>query len=192
MNNEPNIAEIAERVSALREILGYTPEEMAQATGVSVDEYLAHEGGKKDFSFIFLYRCAQKLEVDMVELLTGENPHLRSCAITRAGAGLPHKRREGFEYYHLAANLRNKFAEPFLVKAPFSEEAQTKPIGLSIHPGQEMDYILKGSLVFVHEGHTQILNEGDCAMYDSGKPHGMIATGGEDCLFLTVVFREED
>ncbi len=186
-NYNTNIKDIAERIEALREIMGYTPEEMAQATGTSVEDYLKAERGESDFSFIFLFLCAQKFEVDLVALLTGENPHLDRCAYTKAGTGLPHQRVENLNYFHLAANLRDKLGEPFLVEAPYSDEAQGKPIHLSIHPGQEFDYVLKGSLLFEHEGHTRIIREGDSIMYDSGIAHGMIATGGEDCLFLAVV-----
>ena len=186
-NYNTNIKDIAERIEALREIMGYTPEEMAQATGTSVEDYLKAERGESDFSFIFLFLCAQKFEVDLVALLTGENPHLDRCAYTKAGTGLPHQRVENLNYFHLAANLRDKLGEPFLVEAPYSDEAQGKPIHLSIHPGQEFDYVLKGSL---HEGHTRIIREGDSIMYDSGIAHGMIATGGEDCLFLAVIIQK--
>lgn len=182
------IKDIAERICALREIMGFSAEEMAQATKTSVEEYMRMERGESDFSFIFLLLCAQKLEVELVALLTGENPHLARCAYTKAGTGLPHKRgAENLNYFHLAANLRHKLAEPFLVQAPYSDEVQGMPIHLSTHPGQEFDYVLKGSLLFTHEGHTRVIHEGDSVMYDSGMPHGMIATGGEDCLFLAVI-----
>ena len=38
------------------------------------------------------------------------------------------------------------------------------------------------------------MNPGDTVYYDSSHPHGMIAVGGEDCVFLAVVFKsgEED
>lgn len=187
------IKDIAERIWALREIMGFTPEEMAEATHTTPEEYLRAERGESDFSFIFLYLCAQKFEVELVALLSGENPHLERCAYTKAGTGLPHRRgAENLNYFHLAANLRDKKAEPFLVEAPYSDEQQGKPMHLSTHPGQEFDYVLRGSLLFSHEGHTRIVREGDSIMYDSGKPHGMIATGGEDCLFLAVIIPKEE
>lgn len=42
---EPKIAEIAERIRALREMLGLSCEEMAEATEVSIDDYQASESG---------------------------------------------------------------------------------------------------------------------------------------------------
>ena len=186
---QPQLTDIAERIRALREICEFTPEEMAQATGVTTEDYLACETGKSDFSFTFLYQCAEKFGVDLIELVTGENPHLSGYTLVRAGQGLPIKRRSGFTYHHLAYSFRNKLAETFLVRAPYLENEQDKPIALSYHEGQEFDYILSGSLRFVHDGHTELLHAGDSVYYDSGKGHGMIAAGGQECLFLSVVMK---
>lgn len=188
---ETKLTEIAERIRALRDICGFSAAEMAEATNLSAEQYTELESGTKDFSFTFLYLCAEKFGVDMVELLTGENPHLTGYTVVRGGRGLPIKRREGFEYNHLAANFRAKFAEPFLVKAPYFEAAQTQPIPMSVHEGQEFDYVLSGTMKFAHDGHFETLNAGDSVYYDSGTPHGMIAVGGE-CLFLAVVIKGEN
>lgn len=189
---EPKIAEIAERIRALREMLGLSYEEMAEATEVSIDDYIASESGTRDFTFTFLYKCAEKFGVDIIEIMTGENPHLSGYTVVRGGKGLSIKRRAGFEYNHLAAHFKNKLAEPFLVKAPYREEEQNKPIAMSMHEGQEFDYILSGSLKFVHEEHVEELNEGDSVFYDSGRKHGMIATSKDGCTFLAVVIKEKE
>ncbi|MBR4743850.1 MAG: cupin domain-containing protein [Oscillospiraceae bacterium] len=189
---EYNIQEIAQRVMALRTLIGFTPEEMAEATNESVEEYLRHESGKVDFSFGFLYHCAEKFGVDIVELLTGENPHLSGYTLVRQGEGLPIEREEGFDYFHLAARFKNKLAEPFLVKATYREEEQSRPIEMSAHEGQEFDFVLTGRLRFTYEGHIEELGPGDCIYYNSGKPHGLIATGGEDCTFLAVVLKKPE
>lgn len=188
-NMEYNIKEIAERISALRTMVGYTVQEMAEATGETVESYVEHENGEKDFSFGFIYHCAEKLEVDMIELLTGENPHLSGYTVVRQGEGLPIRREEGFDYYHLAARFKHKMAEPFLVKAAYREEEQSRPIELASHEGQEFDYVLTGRLRFTYQGHIEELEPGDCVYYNSGKPHGMIATGGQDCTFLAMVLK---
>ena len=189
---ETRVKEIAERIKGLREIMEFTPEEVAEAVGVSTEEYLRHENGETDFNFTFLYKCADKLDVDIVELLTGDNPHLSFYSIVRAGTGLDIKRREGFRYEHLAYRFKNKIAETFLVTAPYREEEQDQPISLSYHEGQEFDYILSGSLKTQMEGHVEILHAGDAIYYDSGRGHGMIATGVKECVFLAVVMRAQN
>ena len=75
------------------------------------------------------------------------------------------------------------------MRAPYLPEEQDQPIHLSFHEGQEFDYILKGSLKVAMEDKIEVLGEGDAIYYDSGHGHGMIATGGEECVFLAVVLK---
>ena len=186
---EPDIKEVVNRIRSLREDCDISLEEMAEATGRSVEEYTLQESGEHDLTFTFLYKCAQALGVDVIELLTGEAPHLTGYQVTRAGEGLVIKRRAGFEYLHQAPFFKNKQAEPFVVTAPFIEEEQDAPIHLSYHEGQELDYIISGKLLFAYEDHTEVLEQGDFVYYNSSKGHGMIATGGEPCVFLAVVLK---
>ena len=183
---------VSARIAGLRDITGYTQDEMADASGVSLETYQSYEMGQMDFPFSFIYHCAEKFGVDMIELLTGESPHLTGFTLVRQGKGLPMKRQEGFDYYHLAALFKDKLSEPFLVKAPYREEQQSRPIELAQHEGQEFNFILSGRLRFTHGGHIEELDPGDSIYYDSGKPHGMIATGGEDCMFLAIVLKEPE
>lgn len=189
---DPNIKEVAGRIRALREDMDFTMQEMAEATGRSVAEYAAQESGDQDLSFTFLSKCAAKLGVDVIDLLTGETPHLTGYSLTRAADGLSIKRRAGFEYLHKAPHFKGKLAEPFLVTSPYLEEEQDKPIHLSYHKGQEIDYILSGRMRFAYEDHIEELEAGDLLMYDSGRGHGMIAIGGEPCKFLAIVMKPHE
>ena len=188
---EPNIKEIANRICALREDMGISMQEMAEATGRTLEEYQTQEAGEKDLSFTFLYKCADRLGVDVIELLTGETPHLTGYSLTREGSGLAIRRRAGFEYLHKAPHFRHKLAEPFLVTAPYLEEEQDQPIHLSYHEGQELDYIISGHLLFAYEDHIEKVGPGDVLMYDPGRGHGMIATDGAPCTFLAVVVKPQ-
>lgn len=179
--------EIAERLKGIREMENMKPAEMAKACGITVDEYERFENGTKDFPFSVLYNCAKLLNIDLTELVDGENPTLSGYSIVRAGHGMPIRRRESFEYIHVAEYMKNRIADPFVVTAPYSTEAQNKPIPVAAHKGQELDFILQGSLKCVIGDKTEILHAGDCLYYDSSVPHGMIATGGDKCVFLAVV-----
>ncbi len=189
---DENLKEVAGRIRSLREDLDITMQEMAEATGRSVAEYAAQESGEQDLSFSFLYKCAERLGVDVIEILTGESPHLKGYSLTRANEGLPIRRRAGFEYLHKAPHFRNKQCEPFVVTAPYLEEEQNQPIHLSKHAGQEFDFVLSGKLRFAYENHVEELEPGDCLLYDSGRGHGMIATGGEPCTFIAIVMKPDD
>lgn len=189
---ETKIIEIAQRIRELREILEISVDEMAHYLSMEPDMYLRYEDGKEDFTFTFLYQCATKFGVDLIELVTGDRPKLSFYTVVKKDHGLPIKRRAGFSYQHLAHLFKNKTAEPFLVTAPYSEAEQDKPIKLSYHKGQEFDYIISGQLKVAMENHIEILNAGDAIYYDSGHGHGMIATGGQECVFLAVIMKNEN
>lgn len=188
---EFKIAEVAERIRTLREILEITPEEMAKVTETTTEEYLKYESGERDFSFTFLFNCANRFGVDLTDLVTGEGPHLSGYSLVRRDEGLKIKRRQGFQYQNMAYLFKQRMAEPFIVTAPYSKEMELAPVSLSCHAGQEMDLIIEGSLRFYHDGHEELLNPGDCVYYDSIRPHGMVAAGGKECTFLAVVMKKE-
>jgi mannose-6-phosphate isomerase-like protein (cupin superfamily) len=188
---EYSIEQVAERIRGMRDILEISIEEMAQCVGVPLEEYVACEQGKKDYSFTFLYICAERFGIDLAELLTGEMPKLNHYTIVRKGYGLSVKRRNGLIYNHLAYLFKDKIAEPFLVTCEYHEEEQDAEIEASTHEGQEMDFILEGQLKVRFDDHIEILNEGDCIYYDSSHKHGMIATGGKKCVFIAIVMENK-
>lgn len=184
---EEFIREIGVRLKGMRDVLDLSVEEMATATDVTVDEYKLMEAGEKDFNFTFLYKASSRFGIDLTELITGESPHLSGYALVRRDKGLPIERRKGFKYLSLAYNFKDRLAEPFVVTAPLEEGAGTCELALSTHAGQEMDFVLSGSLRIRIGDHEETLHAGDSIYYDAGKPHGMVAVGNAPCRFLAIV-----
>ena len=178
------------RIREIRTILDIPAIEMAAITGLSEKDYLAHESGELDSSFTFLYLCAQRFGVDISSLVTGETPKLSFYTVTRHGGGMPIKRRQEFEYRHLAAKLKNRNAEPFTVRAKSQQEGL--PISLSTHAGHEFDYVLSGKLKVQLEDKIEILEPGDSVYYDSNHPHGMVAVDCDECEFLAIVIQGDN
>jgi transcriptional regulator with XRE-family HTH domain/quercetin dioxygenase-like cupin family protein len=187
---EPKIAEVAERIRSLRETEGYSQEEVAKAIGISMAEYVDIELGRKDFSLSLLYKCAKKLNVDSMELLSGETPKLTGYSIDRKGDIIPSEEHGGFVYRHLASNFKHKTVVPLLVTAPYAGD-QKEQMPLSTHEGQEFDYILDGRLQFRYGKHVEMLEPGDSVFYDSGKEHCLTAPDKEGCKFIAIVIKKE-
>ena len=181
------LRQVAERIRELREISGLTPEEMAQRTGVTVEEYIACESGSRNLSVAFLYRCVLIFGVDMGDLLEGRSPKLRSYALTRKGEGQRIEEAHHMVGYNLAADFRNRIALPLYMQLKYREGAEYEDIELVTHEGQECDIVIRGSMKIQIGSKTEILHAGDTIYYDSGTPHGMIAVGGEDCAFYAIV-----
>ena len=181
------IQEMAARIRELREIVGYTPEDMAVKTGVSVEEYLQCETGRCDLNFAFIYRCASALNVNVTDIIEGYSPKLKSFTVTRRGQGQQIAQAHGMTYYNLAYAFQNRIAEPLYVRSVYDPAAQQQDIELTSHDGQELDVVVEGQLMVQIGEHREVLGPGDSIYFDSETPHGMIAVGGQDCVFYAIV-----
>ena len=181
------IREVAQRIRELREISGFTAEEMAARTGISTEEYVQCEAGNRNLSIAFLYRCTLSLGVDMGDLLEGSSPKLRSYALTRRGEGQRIEEAHHMIGYNLAAGFRNRIGLPLYMEIQYRPGAEYEDIELVTHEGQECDIVIRGHMKIQIGSRTEILHPGDCIYYDSATPHGMVAVDGEDCAFYAFV-----
>lgn len=179
------IKNIASRIKDLREIAGVSPETLAHDCNISPDRYLEYESGTADIPVSFLYDVAQRFNVELTDLLTGESPKLHTYALTRKGQGISAERRQQYKYQSLAYNFIHKKAEPFLVTV--DPVVVGEPVSYNSHPGQEFNFVLEGSLRIIINDHELILNEGDSLFFDSSVSHGMQAMNGKPARFLAVI-----
>ena len=186
------LMEIASRIKEMREIMGWSIAEMAVKTEVSQEDYVNYESANADIPFSFIHKCALAFDVEMTELLEGRSARLSGYTVTRKGKGQSTAKEDGIDIKNLAPKFRDKIAEPYWVRYEYSASQQNKPIHLTTHSGQEFDLVLSGSLKVQIGNKTEILNEGDSIYYNSSTPHGMIAIGGEDCVFCAVVLPGEE
>ena len=181
------IREVAGRIRELREVSGFTQEEMARRTGVSLEEYRDCESGRRNLSIAFLYRCTLSFGVDFGDLLEGHSPKLRSYDLTRKGEGRRIEEAHHMVGYNLAADFRNRIALPLYMEMKYREGAEYEDIELVTHEGQECDIVISGHMKIQIGSRTEILYPGDTIYYDSATPHGMIAVDGQDCTFYAIV-----
>ena len=184
--------EIAERIKEMREILGYSVSQMAEATEVSTAEYENYESGAEDLPFTFIHKCALTFGIELTELLEGNSARLSSYTVTRKGEGLQTAKEDGISISDLAPKFKGKIAEPYWVRYEYSEQLQNSPIHLTRHSGQEFDLVISGSLMVQVGTNKEVLHAGDSIYYNSSTPHGMIAVDGEDCVFCAVVLPGEE
>ncbi|MCL2819218.1 MAG: AMP-binding protein [Oscillospiraceae bacterium] len=186
------VKDVALRIRELRELSGFSNEQMAEKLGISIQTYIDYESGAEDLPFSFIHNSALLFGVELTDLLEGMSAHLTTYAITRRGEGRVTSKEQNIEVCDLAPRFRNKTAEPYWVTYTYSHEQQNKPIPLVSHSGQEFNVIFSGQLKVQIGDHSEILSEGDSIYFRSGAPHGMIAVGGQDCVFCAIVIPGED
>ena len=141
---EEQLIEMGIRLAELREIKGLSQGELARKLGMTTEEYVAHEEGKRDFSFSFMFNVATLLDVDVFNLLSGHSPKLSDCAVVKRGHEFYIKKEGSYDYKHLAFTFKNKKAEPFFVTSMPGEEDDK----LHSHEGQEFNFVLSGVMLF--------------------------------------------
>ncbi|MEE3491498.1 AMP-binding protein [Ruminococcus sp.] len=190
VDNE-KLIEVAKRIREMREISGFSVEEMAEKTEVSVSEYKAYENGTEDFPFTFIHKCALAFGLGITDILEGESARLKSYTVTRRGGGRQTAEEEGISIVNVAPMFKNKIAEPYFCQYDYNESLQNKPIHLTKHAGQEFDFVLSGKMKIQIGNNFEELAAGDSIYYNSSTPHGMIAIGGENVKFIAIILPGE-
>ncbi len=184
-NNQ--LMDVALRIREMREIVGYSIPQMAELTELPQELYMQYEAGATDLPFTFMHKCAKIFGLELTELLEGHSAKLSGYAVTRKGKGMVTASEDGITIQDMAAMFRQKLATPYYVTYEYSPELQNKPIHTTTHDGQEFDLVLKGAMRIRVGDHEELLQEGDSIFYKSSTPHGMIAVGGEKCVFLSMI-----
>ena len=185
------LQKIAERIVEMRSILGYTTLEMAKMTDITEDAYISYETGTVDLPFTFLHKFAKVCGIELTDILEGHSAKLSGYTVTRRGEGLTTASEDGITIQDLAPLFRKKLATPYWVTYKYSEEQQNQPINTVTHSGQEFNMVIKGSMRIRIGDREEILREGDSIFFKSSTPHGQLAIGGEDCVFLAMVMASD-
>jgi len=179
------IKQIASRIKEIREISGISSETLAHKLGIPTDLFLKYEEGNTDIPVGLIFKISELFNVELSVMLGGDNPRLHIYGVVRNGKGLKLERRKQYKYESLAYNFIHKKAEPFMVT--IDPNPENEMLEFNSHPGQEFNFVIKGKMMTVIDGHEIILNEGDSIYFDSGYKHAMKALENEQVRFLAIV-----
>ena len=180
-----HIQEIATRLRDIREISGYSENDVAIKAGISVDDYIKYESGVVDIPVSVLYSIAQFFKLDLTELLTGDKPRLHMYSHVKNGKGLGVERGNHYKYKSLAYSYSNRKVEPLLVYVePSDDQSHNRP---NAHEGHEFHYCLEGSYKMYIGNKILTMDEGDSLYFDSIYPHEMVAIGDKVAKIMVIV-----
>ncbi|MBR2847813.1 MAG: cupin domain-containing protein [Clostridia bacterium] len=182
MNTNTQIKQIAERIKELRDILDMSSAQVAQEVGIPEEEYMLYEEAKADIPVSVLYAVAAALGVDTTVLLTGETPRMEGYTVVRDGKGVEVERYAGYKFASLAANFIGREMEPMIVTLNKGD----KPAELVYHTGQEINFVLEGTVMVTIGKKTITLEKGDSVYFDAMQLHSQQALT-ETAKFLTVI-----
>lgn len=180
---DQQIKELTDRIRELREVCGYSREELAQALEIDAETYRSYEEDGINIPINIIFQIANKFGVDFNELLSGEAGKLNTYHVVRNGEGKNADRYPGYHFKDLAYRYSHKIMQPLLVTLDPSEDAAD----LVCHSGQEYNYVLEGSVKLTFDNQEIILNKGDCVYFNPKHPHGQTCAGDVPATFLTVI-----
>jgi transcriptional regulator with XRE-family HTH domain len=177
--------EIGKNVRMMRKLKELTLEDLAQRTGFTKGYLSKVENSEKAPPVSTLLNIAKALKVSLSELF-GESREPTSLSFVPKSERLQMARngsRFGYSYETLAHKYPNKKMEPYILTIPPGIEEHP----LFEHAGEELLFVLKGSLKFLHGDNEYFLEKGDCLYFDSGIPHRGFALGDGEVKILIVI-----
>ena len=181
------------KIKSLRESKNLSVEEIAERSGLSVDQINNIENGQNLPSLGPLIKIARALGVRLGTFMD-DNDAL-GPVITRAEEREQNNSisfsndavdaRKHMEYHPLAQQKAGRHMEPFIIDI---NPEDTPNFQLSAHEGEEFIYVMNGEIEIVYGKDTYSLKEGDSIFYDSIVKHHVHGAPGKSAKILAVVY----
>ena len=176
--------EIGRRIKKIRLSKKFTLQDVANKTGLSSGYLSKLEKSKKSPPISTLISIAAAFDVT-VSVLLGEISEDESILLVKknqrvliAGLGSDF----GYSYESLAYAFKGRLMEPYVLRVP-KDVDRTHYFQ---HEGQEMLYVIRGSLLFHYGEKEYNLEVGDTIYFDASVPHLGESTSDEDLVLLMV------
>jgi transcriptional regulator with XRE-family HTH domain len=172
------------RVRAFRRAKGWTVDELAKAVGVDKAHVSRIENNLKTPSIATIARMGQALDVSMGHLL-GETLDKSDIKVTRGeslGALAEAAEPALHQFVPLLHGDKVGAFEAFIV-FPGPDAGQTE----AQHGGQEMLYILSGTVDVIFQSHSVRLSGGDCIHFPGYLEHRLCRVGRGKAKALLVL-----
>ncbi len=176
---------IGTRVRFLRKQRNMTLDQLSSLSNLTKSYVSKVERGVSVPSISTAMKLAESFNITVSQLL-GEEGYEDAVSIVRRderrafmrpGAG------SGYNYELIAAPKKFKCMEPFVMRPPL--QFQDKRV--FEHSGEELLYVLSGSVEIEISGKVSRLNVGDAVYFDAHLPHRTRSIGGKQATALVVV-----
>ena len=190
MNNH---SVVGAKIKGLRETKNLTLEEIAERSGLTVEQIQSIENDVNLPSLGPLIKIARALGVRLGTFMD-DNDALgpivcrakdreKDSSISFSNGAID--ARKHMEYHPLAQQKAGRHMEPFVIDINPEENPNFQ---LSDHEGEEFIYVMQGEVELVYGKETFHLGEGDTIYYDSIVKHHLHGAPGKSAKILAVVY----
>jgi len=182
---------IGKKIRQVRESKKMTVEELAKASGNSVELIESLEEGSFIPSMTPLFKIARALGVRLGTFLDDmpqTGPFVvksgQSEEIIHFTGSISNLEESTIDLYSLAYGKGDRHMEPFIVDL---HPKKVEKYELSTHEGEEFIYVMGGQIELLYGQERYLLNTGDSIYYDSVIPHDLHAHEKE-AKILAVIY----
>ncbi|BEG99873.1 helix-turn-helix domain-containing protein [Bacteroides sedimenti] len=182
---------VGEKIKSLRESKGISIEDLAERSGLAIEQIERIENNVDLPSLAPLIKIARVLGVRLgtfLDDMDDQGPVLcrkkeTSDTISFSNNAIPSRRH--MEYHSLSKSKADRHMEPFLIDVAESTDHE---FILSSHEGEEFIMVMQGTMEINYGKNTYVLEEGDSIYYDSIVPHHVHAFEGQAARILAVIY----
>lgn len=183
---------VGEKIKSLRESQSVSIEELAQRSGLSVEQINRIEENTDLPSLAPLIKIARVLGVRLGSFLDDQDEtgpvicrkaEMQSESISFSNNAI--QSRKHMEYHSLCKSKAGRHMDPFIIDVMPSLE---NDFVLSSHEGEEFIMVMEGTMEISYGQETYLLREGDTIYYDSIVPHHVHAYKGQAAKILAVIY----
>ena len=184
---------IGHKIKGFRESKNISIEEMAERSGLTVEQINAIESEQTLPSLGPLIKIARALGVRLGTFMDDSDalgPVVCRAADRESDTSISFSNgasdaRKHMEYHPLAQQKAGRHMEPFVIDINPDEDPQFQ---LSSHEGEEFIYVMQGEVEIVYGKETYQLHEGDSSIYDYIVKHHVHGAPGKCAKILAVVY----
>ena len=188
-----NNSKVGAKIKGLRETKNLSIEEIAERSGLTVEQINSIENDVNLPSLGPLIKIARALGVRLGTFMDDNDalgPIVTRAKDREADSSISFSNdatdaRKHMEYHPLAQQKAGRHMEPFVIDI---HPEETPDFQLSAHEGEEFIYVMNGEVEIEYGKEKYTLKEGDSIFYDSIVKHHVHGANGQGAKILAVVY----
>ena len=166
---------VGEKIKSLRESQSISMEELAQRSGLAIEQIERIENNIDLPSLAPLIKIARVLGVRLGTFLDDQDEN----------GPVVCRKDESQNSISFSKSKADRHMEPFIIDVAATDDSD---FVLSSHEGEEFIMVMEGTMEISYGKNTYLLEEGDSIYYDSIVPHHVHAYEGQAAKILAVVY----
>jgi len=177
---------VGQQIKSIRKARSISLKRLSEMCGLNINTLSLVENSKISPSVNTLYQIANSLGVPIVAFFQSES-NLSRIVFTKSSAA-PKEDIGDSMLENLSQKYFNLSIQSFRITLKAGESVCNTP---AIHPGHELIYCIRGRIEYTIDQQIFFLDQGDCLVFESTRPHFWKNAYNDESQFLLIVHQDE-